>query len=36
VSADPRTGKATAIERLNLSFADVEALAESQEAASRL
>ena len=35
VTADPRTGRATAIERLNLSAADVEALAESQAAASR-
>ena len=30
VTADPATGRATAIERLNLSAADVEALAESQ------
>jgi metallophosphoesterase (TIGR00282 family) len=36
VSADPRTGKATAIERLNLSASEVEAFAESQAAASRL
>jgi calcineurin-like phosphoesterase len=36
VAVDPRTGKATAIERLNLSAADVDALAESQAAASRL
>ena len=35
VTADPRTGRATAIERLNLSAADVEALAESQAATSR-
>ena len=35
VTADPRTGKATAIERVNLSAADVEALAESQAATAR-
>jgi metallophosphoesterase (TIGR00282 family) len=35
VTADPRTGRATAIERLNLSAADVEALAESQAATLR-
>jgi 2',3'-cyclic-nucleotide 2'-phosphodiesterase len=35
VTADPATGKSTGIERLNLSAADVEALAESQAAAVR-
>jgi calcineurin-like phosphoesterase len=32
VTADPATGKATAIERLNLSASEVETLAESQPA----
>ena len=35
VSAEPATGKATAIERLNLSAADVEALAEERASAGR-
>src|SRR6476620_2346336 len=34
VTADPSTGKATSIERVNLSASDVEALAESQPAAT--
>jgi calcineurin-like phosphoesterase len=34
VTADPRTGRATAIERLNLSAADVDALAEATSAPS--
>ena len=36
VTADPASGKAIAIERLNLSAADVDALAESQAATARL
>jgi metallophosphoesterase (TIGR00282 family) len=34
VTADPSTGKATSIERVNLSASDVEALADSQPAAT--
>jgi 2',3'-cyclic-nucleotide 2'-phosphodiesterase len=36
VSADARSGKATAIERLNLSASEVETLADAQAATSRL
>ena len=36
VAADPATGKATGIERLNLSATEVEALAESRTAAGRV
>lgn len=36
VTADPATGKATGIERLNLSATEVEALAESRTAAGRV
>jgi metallophosphoesterase (TIGR00282 family) len=35
VTADPATGKATAIERVNLSHAEVEALAEAHAATAR-
>jgi metallophosphoesterase (TIGR00282 family) len=35
VTADPASGKATAIERVNLSLADVEALAEAHDASAR-
>ena len=35
VTADPATGRATGIERLNLSASDVETLAESRHAATR-
>ncbi len=35
VTADPATGKATAIERVNLSLAEVEALAEAHDASAR-
>ena len=35
VTADPATGKATAIERVNLSYAEVEALAEAHAATAR-
>jgi calcineurin-like phosphoesterase len=35
VTADPRTGRATAIERLNLSAAEVDALAVTTPAPSR-
>ena len=35
VTADPASGKATAIERVNLSLAEVEALAEAHDASAR-